>query len=186
MTGPGQPPGITSPLGTFAIEAARLDSEAWERIASRCALLDLPTLSGLFGRAGLFAHSVVPAANPYTAPFVQPAMALLGMALGMLTELSVQIAPPRPEVFEDAAERECKEGPAAGRDPQLVAFLTVQGLAQRQQRRHPGTASALRAISFALMARSIAGQARLAELYSPFEPEIPFASLSAGAGSHAA
>ena len=186
MAGSDRENATASMLAAFAARAGLLDAAAWERIAARCAVLDLPTVSGLFGRAGLFAHSFTPAADPYSRPFLQPAMGVFGTVLGLLLELSVEFAPPEPERFERWAARIRERASAAGPDPKLEPFLAILGLAERQQGRHPGTAAALRAVAIALIARPMAPEDRLAAVYKPFEPEIPYASLAAEPGEHAA
>jgi hypothetical protein len=172
-------------LMVFADKAAALPPEAWNRIGERCALLDPSTVTAFLGRVELIARSVTPDPDPYAQPLVQSTMAVMGNIWGMMLEVSARLAPLGPEYFERARPRG-DQGSTVGRVAGMDAFLRIQGLAQRQQAVHPGTAAALRAVSLALMVRRTPAHATFEAVYRPFEPEIPYASLSPSPGEHAA
>jgi len=169
-------------LTAFASRLESLDAPAWDRIASRCAALDVPTVAAFFGRAGLLAESATPDADPYRHPLLKPAMAALGTVVGILNELTLTRAE-SPDRLRRAAERQrAADKPVPG----LAPYLEIEGIAQRQLPRHPGVASALRAVFMALVVGPMMSPQRLATIYSPFEPEIPYSSLGTPAGEHAA
>lgn len=171
-------------LVAFAAKAAALPPEAWDRIGARCALLDSPTVAALLARVELFARSITPDSDPYSRPLVRSTMAMLGGMFGMLHEVSARLAPPDPQAFDRAMQQRHDQESAGRHVPGLDAALRIESLAQHVQADHPGTAAALRAVSLALMARRTSPPAVFDAIYRPFEPEIPFASLSPG--EHAA
>jgi hypothetical protein len=162
-------------LAAFAAKAEALGPEAWERIAARCGVLDEPTVRGFFSRAELASHSFAGLSDPYTEPFTAPLLGMLGGAWGLVAE-TLQLVRPFDRIEWEGALRKARE---SGRDNALAqALLRVLALAAGQQETHPGTASALRTIGLLLMISSHRAAANPAVIYAPFEPEIPFASLS--------
>ena len=158
----------TRRLQAFAARLAELAPDAWHRINSRCALLDPFSIETFVGRLALYSRSV-PDADPYRLPGLRPFLATMSSALGLLTEVAARLGPSDPEAFDRAAQRHPKKTAAD--------FMRLETVAQRQQRDHPGTASALRAVAHGLLWQQKASETGFAAIYQPFEPEIPLASL---------
>jgi hypothetical protein len=170
----------------FAARLQVLPSDAWERVALRCGSLDMSTVEGFFGRAELLALSVMLDVDPYKHPLVQPTLAAIGTMAGLVTELVRLVAPPDAAGVERSLARLRERAAAGVTNRPLEAFLAVEAVAERQRGPHPGVAAALGAAGLALMVQEGLPQSRLAMLYSPFEPEIPYSSLSPTSGEHAA
>jgi hypothetical protein len=170
-------------LIAFAGRAAALAPDAWDRIAERCSRLDPSTVEAFLGRIELLARSITPEPDPYAPlPLIRSWFAAMGGAYGVIQELA-RLTPPNPEEWERTT-RASGPGPAHLPEPGARAFMQIEALAQRQLSKHPGTATALRAVSLALLAYPKSRPASFDAIYKPFEPEIPFASLSPG--EHAA
>ena len=175
MTAPGQESASSERLDAFASRVAALDAGAWERIALRCGALNESSLGALFGRAGLLAESATPDVDPYQQLWLKPAMAALGAAVGLLLELTKTLPPDPPRRPSDSRG-------GSQQPPGYAAFLEIERAARRQLPKHPGIAAALHAAFMALVVGPMMSPQRLAAIYAPFEPEIPFESLGAPAG----
>ena len=156
----------------FAARLLELTPDAWERINTRCALLDAFSVEAFVGRLALYARSA-PDADPYRLPGLRPFLTTMSSALGFLNEIVARLGPVDPEGFDRAALRHPNKT--------CAEFMRIESVALRQQRDHPGTASALRAVGHGLLWQQQAGDAGFAAIYQPFEPEIPLASLEPAA-----
>ena len=153
-----------------------LDDAAWDRVATRCGLLDLRSVSGFLGRVELFARSVMPDANPYTQPGARPAMAAMGTVFGILGEIALLLGGPSPDRYETESARLRQRGAEDRHAAGTASFLAILGHAARQRPRHPGVSAALQAVAMALLVSPHADR-NIQDVYGPFEPEIPFASI---------
>jgi len=167
-----------SRLVAFAARLDGLDAAAWDRIAERCALLDGRSVDGFLGRMELSAQSLIPDTSTYERPGVRPAMAAMGTFFGVLGEVAMAMGGFSEERYEEEAARLRRRGSEDKQAAGLAAYLAVMARAARERSRHPGTAAALHAVAMALLPRAGSGGAA-PDVYSPFEPEIPYASLPA-------
>ncbi len=141
-------------------------------------------MEAFLGRVALQSRAVTPELDPYTpAPLVRSTVATIGGVIGVVLE-ALRLLPSDPEAFERASQPRTDRPPPTPDEPFRLAWMKVEALAQRQQARHAGTATALRAVSFGLTWDPKSRPAAFEATYKPFEPEIPFASLVAG--EHAA
>ena len=161
-------------LATFAQRVADLTPEAWERIATRCDKLDHRSVEGFLGRAELVGRVFTLDADPYRHPFVLSALGAWGTLWGVLGEALHLLNVRAPTV------------PAGGPVPKLKAeaLSRLAATTDTQRLHHPGAAAACSVVGLALLRPHAAKN--IAVLYSPFEPEIPFASLGPDPEQHAA
>jgi len=153
-----------------------LDDAAWERVATRCGELEDRSIDGFLGRVELFARSVTPETNPYTQPGARPAMAAMGTVFGILGEIAVLLGGTSRDRYETEAARLRQRGTEDPQAAGTAAFLAILGHAARQRARHPGAAAAVQAVAMALLV-SPHVDVNLHHVYSPFEPELPLASI---------
>jgi hypothetical protein len=173
-----------SRVARFVERLDQLDAHAWERIAGRCDAIGANSLDGFLSRIELFARSVTPATSTYARPGARPAMALMGTIFGTMNEVAMMLGGGADDA-DQAAARLREQAPHDERKLAEAASLSLWGRAIRERARRPGLAAALNAVQMGLLLPQ-ADPGALADVYSPFEPEIPLAALLASGEDAAA
>lgn len=153
-------------LPAFARHLAALDDDAWRRIAARVPHLGGDSAQALLARGDTIAQGL-PSAVP--TPFRQ----LLGAAYAIQSEFPVASSGIPTPVQIAASRLTPAQQASALTSAALATLLDVQRSA------FPGVVACIEALVPSLIAPQSCSPEQREALYAPFEPDIPFASLSA-------